>query len=119
MLGNMGEVEVEEDDEKIVLSFRCGSGGKLIDDGRYAGDDAYPTLREQSWRTFMRDSLWVYCAHCSVNNEIQPVEWGATPTSVEYPPERPGEHCVHHPYKHVADIPGEAYRRIGKEPPSA
>jgi len=119
MLGNMGAVEVEEDDEKIVLSFACGSGGKLIDDGRYEGDDAYLTLREQSGRTFMRESLWVYCAHCSVNNEIQPVEWGGTPTSVEYPPERPGERCVHHLYKDVADVPAEAYRRIGKEPPSA
>jgi len=119
MLGNMGAVEVEEDDEKIVLSFTCGSGGKLIDDGRYEGDDAYLTLREQSGRTFMRDSLWVYCAHCSVNNEIQPVEWGGTPTSVEYPPERPGERCVHHLFKDVADVPAEAYRRIGKEPPPA
>jgi len=118
MLGNMGEVEVEEDDEKIVLSFKCGSGGKLIDDGRYEGDDAYLTLREQSGRTSMRESLWAYCAHCSVNNEIQPVEWGATPTSVEYPPEAPGERCVHHLFKDVADIPAEAYRRIGKEPPS-
>jgi hypothetical protein len=119
MLGNMGEVDVEEDDEKIVLSFKCGSGGKLIDDGRYEGDDAYHVLAERSGQTFMRDSLWVYCAHCSVNNEIQPVEWGGTPTSVEFPPERPGERCVHHLYKDVADIPDEAYRRIGKErPPS-
>jgi hypothetical protein len=119
MLGNLGEVDVEEDDEKIVLSFKCGSGGKLIDDGRYAGDDAYLTLRERSGRTFMRESLWVYCAHCSVNNEIQPVEWGETPTSIEFPPEEPGGRCVHHLYKDVADIPDEAYRRIGKEPPSA
>ncbi len=117
MLANMGEVEVEEDDEKIVLSFRCGSGGKLIEDGRYEGEHAYLKLREQSGQTFMRDELWVYCAHCSVNNEIQPVEWGATPTSVEFPPEAPGEPCVHHLYKDVADLPAEAYRRIGKEPP--
>ncbi|MEX2254107.1 MAG: hypothetical protein WEC34_01595, partial [Acidimicrobiia bacterium] len=99
MLANMGEVDVEEDDEKIILSFRCGSGGKLIDDGRYEGEHAYLRLREKSGQTFMRDELWVYCAHCSVNNEIQPVEWGDTPTSVEYPPERPGEPCVHHLYK--------------------
>ena len=81
-------VDVDEDDEKIVLSFRCGSGGKLIDDGRYEGEHAYLTLREQSGRTFMRDELPVYCAHCSVNNEIQPVEWGGAPTSIEHPPER-------------------------------
>jgi hypothetical protein len=119
MLANMGAVDVEEDDEKIVLSFRCGSGGKLIDDGRYDGDHAYLRLREQSPRTFMRDELWVYCAHCSVNNEIQPVEWGGTPSSVEHPPHEPGEPCVHHIYKDVTKIPPDAYERIGKAQPDA
>jgi hypothetical protein len=117
MLGNMGTVEIAEDDEKVTLSFRCGSGGKLIDDGRYEGPHAYTTLREQAPRTFMRESLPVYCAHCSVNNEIQPVEWGGAPTSIEHPPESPGEPCVHHIYKDVRDTPVEAYRRIGKERP--
>jgi hypothetical protein len=117
MLANMGEVEVDEDDEKIVLSFKCGSGGKLIDDGRYEGEHAYMTLREPSGRTFMRDQLWVYCAHCSVNNEIQPVEWGEAPSSIEHPPERAGERCVHHIYKDVADTPAEAYERIEKDKP--
>src|SRR3977135_834931 len=41
MLGNMGEVDVEEDDEKITLSFKCGSGGRLIDEGKYEGDHPY------------------------------------------------------------------------------
>jgi len=117
MVSNMGEVEVDEDDEKVVLSFRCGTGGKLIDEGRYEGGDGYLTLRERSGRTFMRDELPVYCAHCSVNNEIQPVEWGGAPTSIEHPPERRGEPCVHHVYKDVAAIPDEAYERIGKPRP--
>lgn len=117
MLGNMGRVEVDEDDEKIVLSFRCGSGGKLIDDGRYAGEHAYWTLRERGGRTFERDALPVYCAHCSVNNEIQPVEWGGQPTSIEYPPEYPGEPCVHHIYKDLDAMPDDVYVRIGKRPP--
>ncbi|MGZ4756290.1 MAG: hypothetical protein ACXWA9_15385 [Acidimicrobiia bacterium] len=118
MVANMGEVGVSEDDEKIVLAFRCGSGGKLIDDGRYEGDHPYWTLRERAGRTFSRDALPVYCAHCSVNNEMQPVEWGGTPTSIEFPPERAGERCVHHVYKDVNAIPDEAYVRIGKEPPA-
>lgn len=117
MVANMGAVEVTEDDEKIVLAFRCGTGGRLIDDGRYEGDHAYLTLREQSGRTFMRDELPVYCAHCSVNNEIQPVEWGGEPTSIEHPPEHKGEVCVHHVYKDVAAIPPGAYERIGQPPP--
>jgi hypothetical protein len=117
MVANFGQVEIDEDDEKIILSFRCGSGGRLIDDGRYEGDDAYATLRERSGRTFMRDALPVYCAHCSVNNEIQPIEWGGTPTSVEFPPERAGEPCVHHIYKDVDALPPEVFERIGKVPP--
>jgi hypothetical protein len=119
MLGNLGTVAVSEDDEKITLSFRCGSGGKLIDDGRYEGPNAYHTLRERGPRTFMRDALPVYCAHCSVNNEIQPVEWGETPASIEHPPERPGQPCVHHLYKDVTKIPVEAYERIGKDKPTS
>ena len=63
----------------------------MIDDGRYEGEHAYLTLRERGPRTFMRDELAVYCAHCSVNNEMQPVEWGGTMTSVEHPPTRPGD----------------------------
>jgi hypothetical protein len=117
MLGNMGQVEVAEDEEKIVLSFRCGSGGKLVDDGRYEGDHAYATLRQAGGRTFSRDELWVYCAHCSVNNEMQPVEWGDAPTSIEFPPERAGEPCVHHVYKDVGTIPADAYERIAQPPP--
>ena len=119
MVANMGTVEVDEDDEKITLSFRCGSGGKLIDDGRYEGDHPYVVLRERAGRTFMRDELWGYCAHCSVNNEIQPVEWGAAPTSIEYPPERPGDPCVHHVYKDLSAMPPEVYERIGQDPPAA
>ena len=117
MLANMGQVEVTEDDEKIVLSFQCGSGGRLIDEGRYEGEHAYLTLRERAGRTFMRDALPVYCAHCSVNNEMQPVEWGGAPTSIEHPPERAGQPCVHHVYKDPAAIPAEAYERIGKAKP--
>ena len=118
MLANMGAVAVSEDDEKITLEFQCGSGGKLIDDGRYEGEHAYATLTERAPRTFDRDALWVYCAHCSVNNEMQPVEWGDVPISIEYPPGRAGEPCVHHVYKDVRAIPDAAYVRIGARPPT-
>ena len=117
MVANFGTCAVEEDDEKITLSFHCGSGGRLIDEGRYDGDDGYLVLREPAPRTFMRDELPVYCAHCSVNNEMQPVEWGGTQTSVELPSGGKGEVCVHHVYKDVGAIPAGAYHRIGLEKP--
>jgi hypothetical protein len=114
MVSNFSEVEVDEDDEKIVLSFRCGSGGALIDHGKYEGENAYLVLHGPEPRTFQRDELPVYCAHCSINNEIQSIEWGGTPTSIEYPPERPGDRCVHHVYKDVTAMPDEVFVRIGK-----
>ena len=114
MVANGGECRVTEDEEKIVLSFRCGSGGRLIDEGRYEVDGGpYLSMDEAAPRTFGRTAFPVYCAHCSVNNEIQPVEWGGTPTSIEHPPERAGEPCVHHVYKDVAAVPEDAYVRIG------
>ena len=118
MVANGGSCEVDEDDEKIVLSFRCGSGGRLIDEGAYDGPDGYLTLTETGPRTFQRDTLPVYCAHCSVNNEIQPVEWGGVPTSVEYPPDGPGEPCVHHVYREPRSAPTDTWVRIGQTPPA-
>jgi hypothetical protein len=117
MLSNFGEVEVAEDEEKIVLSIRCGTGGRLIEEGRYEGEHAYVTLREPAPRTFMLDALPVYCAHCSVNNEIQPIEWGGVPISIEHPSVASGQRCLHHVYKDVRAVPAEDYERIGKEPP--
>jgi len=116
MVANFGSCDVEEDDEKITLSFRCGTGGRLIDEGRY-GTEGYLVLREPGGRTFQREELPVYCAHCSINNEIQPVERGRTPTTVEEPPRAPGEPCVHHVYRDPSRLPDDVYLRIGKQPP--
>lgn len=119
MLANGAEIELNEDDEKIVMSFRCGTGGMLIDSGAYEGDAALLQLSESGPRTFGRDSLWVYCAHCSVNNEMQAVETTGRLTTVEFPPERAGEPCVHHVYRRPQDIPEEIYVRIGKAKPAS
>jgi hypothetical protein len=119
MVANGGACEVHEDDDKVVLSFQCGSGGRLIDEGRY--DDAggpYATLRERGPRTFDRDALPVYCAHCSVHNELLPLEAGGTPTSIEHPPTRAGEPCVHHVYKDATAIPESALLTRRGRPPS-
>ncbi len=118
MVANFGTCDVSEDDDKITLSFRCGTGGRLIDEGRYDEQGGpHLTLRENGPRTFMRDALPVYCAHCSINNEIQPVEAGWAPVTVEHPPTAPGEPCVHHIYKDPAAMPPDVYVRIGLRSP--
>jgi hypothetical protein len=116
MKANGADVEFGEEDDKFVVSFRCGSGGKLIDDGAYNPPRDYLTLRQAGPRTFGRAELPVYCAHCSVNNEIEGIEQTGVPITIEFPPTRPGERCVHHVYKDPADIPDEIFRRVGKSP---
>jgi hypothetical protein len=118
MKANGGEVELTEEDDRFVLSFRCGSGGMLIDERAYEPPKDYLVLRERGPRTLMRDELPVYCAHCSVNNEMQGIEWDGVPHTIEDPPTRPGERCVHHFYKDPSAIPEEIYRRVGKEKPT-
>ena len=99
MKANGATLTLAEDDQKWTVAFRCGTGGKLIDDGAYGPPRNYLTLIERGPRTFDRDSLPVYCAHCSINNEIQPIEWTGSPSTIESPPEKPGEPCIHHVYK--------------------
>jgi hypothetical protein len=119
MVANFGTCEVSEDDDAITLSFRCGTGGRLIDDARYEGDDGYLVLREQGPRTFGREALPVYCAHCSVNNEIQAIERTGYPVTVESPPAAPGDACVHVIHRRLDGIPAEVYARVGRtKPPS-
>jgi hypothetical protein len=117
MVANFSECDVSEDDEKITLAFRCGSGGRLMEQGRYDGDNGYLVLGERAPRTFDRDELPVYCAHCSVNNQMQAVEWTGRPMTVEAPPTESGGRCIHHVYRDMDAIPDEVYRRIGKEKP--
>jgi hypothetical protein len=119
MKANGADVEFAEEDDRWVLGFRCGTGGKLIDEGAYGPPRDYLTLRQNSPMTFGRDELPVYCAHCSINNEIEPIEQTGLPITVQFPPERAGERCVHHVYKDGVPPPGEIYRRVGTEPPGA
>lgn len=116
MVANFGTCEVDERDDRIVLSFRCGSGGRLIDERAYEPEGPYAVLRERSGRTFGRDELPVYCAHCSVNNEMQPIEWDGAPTTVEHPPRQPGEPCVHEIYRDPCAAPDETRVRLGFAP---
>jgi hypothetical protein len=117
MKANGADVELSEDDEKFILSFRCGSGGMLIDEGAYGPPKDYLMLREKGPVTFGRDELPVYCAHCSVNNEMQPIEWEGAPATVQHPPTKAGERCVHHIYKDTGSIPEEVFARLGKTKP--
>jgi hypothetical protein len=117
MKANGAAVRFEDEGERYVLRFRCGSGGMLIDEGAYGPPKEYVTLRARGPVTFGREELPVYCAHCSVNNEIQAIEWDRRLPMVQFPPAKPGERCVHWVWKEGADVPEEYFERLGKKKP--
>ena len=107
------QVEVDEDDEKIVLSFRCGSGGRLIDDGRYEGDTRYLVLREPR-AAHLHARRAARLLRALLGEQRDPAgRVGRHPDEHRASPPRAGERCVHHVYKDVGAIPADAYHRIG------
>jgi len=116
MVANGATVQVDGDDDKLTLSFRCGTGGRLVDEGRYDeradGGPGYLVLRGDGPLTLGEPGLPVYCAHCSVNNELQPLARDGAPLTVEFPTRRPGEPCVHHVYRDGRSIPDDVAARL-------
>jgi hypothetical protein len=118
MLANGGSVDVTEDEDGLTLSFRCGSGGRLIDEGRYDSDGGpYLTLTGPSPLTAGLVGLPVYCSHCPVHNELLELERGGVPMSVEEPSPGPGGLCVHRVPHDARAMDPAVWTRVGLEPP--
>ena len=76
-----GDFYVEEDDEKyVIVNKYCGTGGKMIKEGKIDTDTRHPanfgTTKEARDWSFGRKGIPYYCAHCSLWMSIQPKEWG-------------------------------------------
>lgn len=128
-----GEIEFEEDDEKLVVSFDpCGSGGRQVrgDDIEGTGSRVlepyeFGVTREKYDWAWNEEGVCYYCAHCCLTLEKLPVErWGA-PVRVVRPPIWDGDahsessrrKCTWTVYKSLEAIPESAYERIGHTKP--
>jgi hypothetical protein len=112
-------ITVEEDDEKFIITVKCGSGGKLIETGAYDGPNGYRKLRKPGPQTWGEADMPIYCGHCPVAHEILPIQIGGQGSqfwvhAVPFP-KNPGDPCIHHIYKNPADIPEKYYKRLGLE----
>lgn len=128
-----GDMEVDEDDERIVISFDpCGSGGRSQrgDPVEGTGSRAEPpydfgvTQEEHDW-SWNEKGVCYYCAHCCFALQYWPAKtWGHPLRVVDsplYPDEAKGPNpkkCTWTIYKSVDAIPAEAYERIGMQKPS-
>jgi hypothetical protein len=129
--GRRGELDVEEDDDKVVVSFDpCGSGGRMQrgDEVEGTGTRAaepyeFGVTRERHDWAWNEQGVCYYCAHCCFALELWPAEqWGHPVRVVDSPlygesqgPEP--KKCTWTVYKRLDAIPAEAYERIGRRKP--
>ncbi len=116
--GHLQPLEITEDDEKIeVRMCPCGSGGRLISEGKYEGPDAFHKIAKPQPLTYGRPDYPVYCAHEYAMERIDIEDNGAPFVVVEPAAKLGREYCTLIVYKDRAKIPAKYYERIGMTKP--
>lgn len=129
-----GDMEVDEHDDRIVISFDpCGSGnrgqrGDPVEGTPSRSEPPYNfgvTTQEHDW-AWNETGICYYCAHCCYALEYWPAkQWGhplRVIDSPRYPEETSGpspKKCTWTIYRSLDAIPESAYERIGMTKPSA
>ena len=85
--GHLQPLHIEEDDEKVVIQMHpCGSGGRLVLEGKDEGPDAFLTVEKPQRMTYNRANFPVYCAH-EPPMELVDIEKNGAPFVVVEPAE--------------------------------
>jgi hypothetical protein len=116
--GHLQPMNIEEDDEKVVIQMRpCGSGGRLVLEGKYEGPNAFLTIEKPQRMTYNRANFPVYCAH-EPPMELVDIEKNGSPFVVVEPAAVLGkEHCSFIIYKDKSKVPAKYYERLGLKKP--
>ena len=118
---HMSRFRLIEDDEKITFLLQpCGSGGRLINEGRYYVTDerSYALMPRASRSTFGMADFPVYCNHCSEMSRTI-LKGGGHGWLIEgWTPDHRFGGCRLHVFKSFAHVNGEFFRRLELTPPS-
>ena len=116
--GHLQPLEIKEDEEKITVKMcPCGSGGRLVSEGKYEGKDGFLKIKDGQPLTWGISDFPVYCAHEYAMERID-IEDHGHPFIVIEPAENIGkERCSMHIYKDPKNIPDKYYERIGMPVP--
>lgn len=116
--GHLQPLDISEDDEKIEVRMKpCGSGGRLISEGKYEGEDAFHTIQKAQPLTYGRENFPVYCAHEYAMERVG-IEEEGRPFVVVEPAARLGkDYCTMVVYKDPEAVPMKYYERIGMTKP--
>jgi len=118
--GHLQPLHIEEDEEKVVIQMRpCGSGGRLVLEGKYEGPNGFLTVEKPQRMTYNRANFPVYCAH-EPPMELVDIEKNGAPFVVVEPAAVLGkQHCSFIIYKDKSKVPAKYYERLGLKKPEA
>lgn len=118
---HLGQVSVREEPDRFVLEQSlCGSGGRLLAGGAYAGDGALPFVPTVVSPGADPVPMPAYCTHCPAWNTFAPIDWYGRPHLLFVDPARPDGGCtVHVPKRaagqHAGGVDSEGSRRQESE----
>ena len=117
--GHLQPLHIEEDDEKVVIQLRpCGSGGRLVLEGKYEGAKGFLKVAKPQRLNYGRPDFPVYCAH-EAPMELVDIQKNGSPFVVVEPAKELGkEPCSFIIYKDAAKVPEKYYERLGLKKPS-
>lgn len=112
--GHLQPLEISEDSEKITVKMKpCGSGGRLVQEGKYEGRDSFLMLKKAQKITYGRTDFPVYCAHEAAMENVD-FEDDGTPFVIVEPAKEIGkDHCSFICYKKDSYVPKKYYERLG------
>ena len=116
--GHLQPVEVEEDDEKVMLTMKpCGAGERIMEMGGYEHGVGMEKVKDPHPVTWGIKNFPIYCVHCPIL-EMLAVEGTGQLGAVRLvsDPMVTGK-CHFALYKNPDDIPERFYSRIGKKKP--
>ena len=117
--GHLQPMSFTEDDDNVEIKMRpCGSGGRLVIEGKYEGKNAFLTIKNAQPLTYGRKDFPVYCAHEYAMEKVD-IEENGSPFVVVEPAEKLGkEFCRMIVYKDSDKIPTKYYERLGLKKPT-
>jgi hypothetical protein len=126
-----GSMEVTEYDDRWVIDWQCGSGGRsmfgdVVENTGSRAEEPYDigvTQAEYPW-AWNKQGVCYYCAHCMFACSLLPAERWGHPVRVIEPPTYPDaaagpetRPCKWTVYKTLEAIPEAAYEAMGRSKP--